>query len=169
MDADGRADALEPVPCDVCRSGRVAGYSDRCPSCGRPITPVRPSFADVLTPCAQWTPDCQGKWDYDGRLIDISTRYWPRGGGFSEYNPATGRWIENQDRPDLRPAATASILLRHGEPGERGYGDYITLAEQEFSGETEAEVKAEVERWVATQFRAIAALVATHYGAPLEP
>ena len=33
---------------------------------------------------ARWTDDCQGKKDFDGRLLSYSTRYWPasyRGSG----------------------------------------------------------------------------------------
>jgi hypothetical protein len=123
------------------------------------------SVAD-LTPCAKWTNDCQGKKDYDGRLIDISTRYWPAGGGFHMWD---GHEFKSsaETRPHVRPSATASILLRHGEPDEYGSGDYLTLAERDFEGETEADVKAQVEAWVAEQFRAIAALVARHYGVAL--
>jgi hypothetical protein len=83
-----------------------------------------------LEPCADWRPDCQGKWDYDGRLFSISSRYWP-----------ASRWTDKH-------SATASIVLNHGKPNKYGFGDQIKLAEHEFEGDTEAEVKAQVEEWV---------------------
>lgn len=86
-------------------------------------------------PCARWTSDVGGKQDYDGRLLDISTRYWPA-------------WKSSNGMPSAR----ASILIRHGEPDEYGYGDYSTWREQEFEAPTEAEVKVLVEAWVAEQF-----------------
>lgn len=119
----------------------------------------------ALTPCAKWTPDCQGKQDYDGRLISISTRYWPQGGGFYVLTP---RRVEgNEARPEIRPSATASILLNYGKPDEFGFGEYITLAERGFEADTEADTKALVEAWVTEQFASISRLVATHYGVAL--
>lgn len=118
-----------------------------------------------MRPCAKWTDDCQGKKDYDGRLIDISTRYWPRGGGFSKYDTLTGQWEENDARPGIKPSAAASILLRHGEPDEHGYGEYEDLVEQRFEAETEAEVKALVEAWVQARFDEVAATLRALWGA----
>ncbi len=113
-----------------------------------------PVFPEVLLPCVRWTDDCQGKKDYDGRLVSISTRYWPRGGGF--WVLRDGEFQDNDARPEIRPKASASIVLNHGEPDKYGYGNYIVIAEQDFEADTEAEVKALVEAWVAEQFRAIA-------------
>jgi len=95
-----------------------------------------------LKPAARWTDDCQGKKDYDGRLLDISTRYWP------------GRY-----RTDGRPSASASILIRHGEPDEYGYGNYTVWREAEFNGDTEQDVKRQVEEWVAAQFAEVLRLI----------
>jgi hypothetical protein len=95
-----------------------------------------------LAPSARWTDDCQGKKDYDGRLLDISTRYWP--GSY---------------RTDGRPSAAASILIRHGEPGESGYSDYITWREADFDGDTEQDVRGQVEAWVAEQFADVLRLI----------
>lgn len=107
-----------------------------------------------LTPCAKWSPDCQGKWDYDGSLISISCRYWPAGGGFHVLNADAGTFEEIAD-PSIKPSAVATITLNHGEPGEYGFGDYSELAKQEFNGDTEAEVKAKVEAWVADKFTVV--------------
>lgn len=100
-------------------------------------------------PYARWTNDCQGKQDYDGRLISISTRYYPGpgGGGFLVFGD--GQPMREVPYGD-KPSAQASILLNHGpsEEGDGG-GNYMVLASEEFSGETEAEVKAKVESWVA--------------------
>jgi hypothetical protein len=87
------------------------------------------------TPCARWTPDCQGKQDYDGRLLDISTRYWPSG-----------------YQRNGKPSAKAAIRLMFGEPDENGYGDSVAWREQGFEADTEAEVKALVEVWVKDRF-----------------
>ena len=40
------------------------------------------SETEKLKVSARWTNDCSGKKDFDGRIVDLSTRYWPRGGGF---------------------------------------------------------------------------------------
>ncbi len=32
---------------------------------------------------AQWEPDCQGKEDFDCQLVHLSSRLYPRGGGYS--------------------------------------------------------------------------------------
>lgn len=96
---------------------------------------------------AQWTDDCQGKKDYDGEIVGISTRYWPRGGGFSVFDrdsPALGMQ-GNEARPAIKPSAKSSLVIRHG------VGDYLDLASMEFTAETEEEVKAAVEEWAQLQ------------------
>lgn len=93
---------------------------------------------------AEWTNDCQGKKDYDGEILSISTRYWPRGGGFWVMNnegPGRVSIQENDARPEIKPSAHSSLIVRHD-------GDnYSTLAEAEFEADTEGEVKAAVEAW----------------------
>lgn len=89
---------------------------------------------------AEWVLDCQGKQDYDANLVRLSTRYWPRGGGYSMMT-ANGRWLENQDRPSIPPSASATIYLQD-EP----------LLKRTFEGATEAEVKMKVEAWAHEQF-----------------
>lgn len=85
-----------------------------------------------IIPCAKWTDDCQGKKDYDGRLLSISTRYWPTG-----YS--------------AQPSAHTAIHINWGEPDQYGYGDYTVLRSAEFTAQTEDEVKTLVEAWVKEQ------------------
>ena len=90
----------------------------------------------------EWTPDCQGKWDYDCKLVHLSSRYWPMGGGFHVLNPSNGAWEGNEARPEIRPSARASICI-----GDLVSGPYEDLISAEFEGDSEAEVKAKVEMW----------------------
>jgi len=116
----------------------------------------------TLQPCAQWTRDCGGKQDYDGRLVSISTRYWPCGWGFHILTE-NHEWQGSEARPWVRSSAKADIVLNYGEPDEYGYGDSIELASAEFEEETEEEVKAAVEVWVRKQFQEIAELLVAHF------
>ena len=86
----------------------------------------------------EWTDDCSGKKDYDADVVRVSSRYWPRGGGFLEFGP--DGFKDNAERPEIKPSAKSHILLGDEE-----------LASAEFEGESEAEVKAQVEAWVAGQ------------------
>ena len=103
---------------------------------------------DELSVPAKWTPDCQGKWDYDGDIITVSTRYWGRGGSF--WIVESGKGIVNTgeapERQHIKPSAHSAIHLNYGD------GDYVEIVAAEFEGETETEVKAAVEAWVKTQF-----------------
>jgi hypothetical protein len=115
-----------------------------------------------LVPCARWTDDCQGKKDYDGRLLSISAHYWPGVEGqrdFNTYDAPTSQFSILPYGRDGRPSAKATIHLDHGEPDEYGYGDYLVWREQEFVADTEAEVKAMVEAWVRERFEEIQALL----------
>lgn len=120
----------------------------------------------LLKPCVMWNPDCQGKWDYDGRFVSISTRYWPGGRGFDVYDTAHPELgLHPHIDPAIRPSATASIVLNHGKPDDfDGYGDSLPLVSKDFEADTEAEVKAQVEGWVNEQFHDLARLVMRHYG-----
>ena len=89
-----------------------------------------------------WQPDCQGKWDYDGRLVSLSSRYWPRGGGFHVLDPNKGILEGNETRTETIPTATASICI-----GDLAEGPYETIITADFCGDTEAHVKAQVEKW----------------------
>lgn len=92
----------------------------------------------------EWTDDCQGKKNYDGPLIRVSSRYWPRGGGF---HLLVGRnFVESgKIRPDIKPSAESSIML----------ADETTIFEKKFEAETEEEVKAQVETWVEEKYEII--------------
>ena len=90
----------------------------------------------------EWTNDCSGKKDYDGDVVRVSSRYWPRGGGFLVFG--TNGLEDNDARPEIKPSAKSHILLGDEE-----------LATAEFEGETEAEVKAQVEAWVTEKIACI--------------
>lgn len=68
----------------------------------------------------QWLKDCQGKEDYDGTLLSVSSRYWP------------GNY-----RDDGRPSAESQIIFLGS-----------TIAEKDFDGDTKQEVQQAVEAWV---------------------
>lgn len=122
---------------------------------------------DEMKPCCKWTDDCQGKKDYDGRLLSVSTRYWPGvGGGAMTFDTRTG--FIGEAPYGQRPSATAAIVLNYGEPDQYGYGDSIDLAKADFEADTEAEVKSQVEAWVQKQFDDIRRLLASHYANPPE-
>jgi hypothetical protein len=120
------------------------------------IEPLKP-----LTPCAKWKNDCQGKKDYDGRLLSISARYWPAGGGFHVFD---GSDFRLSTHPDIKPSAAASIVLNYGEPDENGYGDSLTITRQYFEADTEAEVKSQVEAWGRARFDEIGGMLVEKYG-----
>jgi len=121
----------------------------------------------IMKPAARWTPDCQGKWDYDGRLISISTRYWPSGGGFHIYDPKQperGLHSSLDDFPEIKPSANAAIHIECGEPDEKGHNSsYAVLSERDFEANTEQTVKAEVEVWVAEQYSRIVKCLLVEY------
>ena len=111
-------------------------------------------------PCAEWTDDCQGKKDYDGPLLSISTRYWPStaeqaelaktGLGFNFLNLTSGIGHFESLPYDKNgfASARAALVLNTGEPES---GDYWTLVEAEFSAATGEEVRRQVEEWVKDQ------------------
>lgn len=93
---------------------------------------------------ARWTDDCCGKKDYDADLVRLSTRLWPGGGGFLEFNTADGIVRDNADRPDIKPFASAAFFFQEE-----------TLCECEFEADTEDAVKSQVEAWTEEQFARI--------------
>lgn len=107
-----------------------------------------------MKPAAKWTPDCQGKQDFDGPLLSISTRFYPGpgGGGAMLYDSRTGVTKTVPYGPE--PSAVASILFEYGEEG-----DYHVWRQQKFSALTEDQVKAEVEGWVAAQMADLAKIL----------
>jgi hypothetical protein len=108
---------------------------------------------------AEWTDDCQGKKDYDGQVLSISTRYWPRGGGFHAFDSNhPERGLEgNEARPEIRPSATSSLVIWYLDEG--GCEDTLNLARKEFEGDTLEEIKPQVEAWAQEQMdKAVAVL-----------
>lgn len=82
-----------------------------------------------------WTLDCQGKQDWDGVLVELSTRYWP-----SNYQ-SNGKVSTN-----------CSILLA-GEP----------LVSKEFEADTESQVKAITEAWGRGRLDEIVQVLRCHF------
>lgn len=114
----------------------------------------------VLRVPAEWTDDCQGKKDFDGELVSLSTRYWPKGGGISMLSRETG-WVDNPF--DCKPSAKSSILLRHAD------GDYVIFAQKEFEADTIEAVKAQVEEWAAQQYQRIIKALTQEFGQCARP
>jgi len=98
----------------------------------------------------EWKPDCQGKEDYDFDLVSLSCQYYPRGGGFLVFDFVSREFVGNMARPEIEPSANASIYI-----GDLRDGPYETLAEAEFSGKTEEEVKSKVEAWAKDMIRRV--------------
>ncbi|MGX4584041.1 hypothetical protein [Paenibacillus chitinolyticus] len=94
---------------------------------------------------AEWTDDCQGKKDYDGNIVSISTRYWPE----SDFTPIGGKFV--------KPHAKSELFLRFGEH------DDLTLDLKEFEGETFEEVKTQVEEWAQEKMDEIVQLLKSRY------
>lgn len=106
---------------------------------------------ELTTPCAVWTDDCQGKKDFDGRLLSISTRYYPgpEGGGFMTVSNGPEGLSFGTAPYAARPSAIASIDFNFGIPdAPGGYGNYVHWREEQFEGDTEESVKMQVEGWV---------------------
>lgn len=109
---------------------------------------------------AEWTDDCQGKKDFDGDLVRLSTRYWPAGGGFSAIIPGRG-WVDNPS--DCKPSANSKIILQYA--GD----DYVIFAEKEFEADTLEQVKAQVESWAQQQYERIIVALSKEFGSWQRP
>lgn len=103
---------------------------------------------------AAWTDDCQGKKDFDGELVSLSTRYWPAGGGFSAIIPGRG-WVDNP--ADCKPSANSKIILRHGD-------DYVIFAQQAFEADSLELVKQQVEVWAQKQYERVIYALTKEFG-----
>lgn len=115
---------------------------------------------------AGWTPDCQGKQDYDGKILSVSTRYWPRGGGYFVVENFPGQPVKiegNEARPEQKPSAHSSLIIN-----EQG-GNYYELVEKSFEAETEQEVKTQVEKWAQEQMDKAVKVLADAFGGLKEP
>ncbi len=109
---------------------------------------------EEMKPQIEWTDDCGGKKDYDGSIISVSTRYWPKGGGFLVFDPSNPDkgFQGNETRPEIKPSANSTIILD-------SFGGGIELASMKFEGQSESEVKLQVEKWVQSQFEIIIELL----------
>lgn len=98
---------------------------------------------------AAWTDDCQGKKDYDGEAVGISTRYWP--GYHTMFNTAEPQKGFQRVKTG-GPHAHSALVIRHAPIEGEEYSEWLTLVEKDFEGQTEADVKRQVEAWVQEQF-----------------
>jgi hypothetical protein len=112
-----------------------------------------------MIPCAVWTDDCQGKKSFDGPLISISTRFWPgpEGGASLVVDHAPGATRIGELPYGKKPSAHVAIQLNVG-PAANG-GKAYTWQEIDIEGDTEAQVKAAVEKWVHDRMREIVFLL----------
>lgn len=119
-------------------------------------------LVETFEPHAEWTDDCQGKKDFDGSFLSISTRYWPgeaSGEGPMIVNSTPGQPPKiSTGSYGRHPSASASIHINHADGWE-----YTTLIEKKFEAPTEAEVKALVERWVRVTCRDMLRILVAHY------
>lgn len=84
----------------------------------------------TFEPCVRWEDDCQGKADYDGPLLSVSSRYWPAKFGH-------------------RHSAHSALVLHHGKPDDQGWkGERKIICEREFTGSSKEDVQQQVEEWV---------------------
>lgn len=105
-----------------------------------------------------WTDDCCGKKDYDGDIVAVSTRYWPRGGSAMVLNTSNGQGLQKFD-DGSKPSATCSIMLLNGYRHHNDETEY--LLKKNFEGESFEEVAAKVEAWAQEQmYRVVKALKA---------
>lgn len=118
---------------------------------------------------AQWSDDCGGKKDYDGPILSLSTRYWPRGGGFMVFdtaNPNLGLRDSADAYPDMRPSAASSLLLGIATGDDPEDTTDLYLAREEFEGETYEEVRQKVETWAQSQMDRVIKALTGEFGKP---
>lgn len=100
----------------------------------------------------EWSDDCNGKKDYDGTLVAVESRYWPRGGGHMSFERGPDGLRELPQDMTIEPCAASSI---------RFCG--VDIAQEEFTAETEEEVRKAVENWVAEQVERLRATLRAEY------
>jgi hypothetical protein len=112
---------------------------------------------------ANWTDDCQGKKDYDGPILWLSTRYWPPDGGMLIFNTnEPEKLLHPPEMPEGGlpgyPCARSSLVIRGFDYDSNGRG--IELADSGYIyGESFEEIAAKVEAWAQEQMdKAVAAL-----------
>ncbi len=87
-----------------------------------------------------WTPDCQGKEDFDGAVVFLSTRIYPRGGSAHVWNIQDGEVKSFTDqhspeRQEIKPSGYANIVV------------FGVRHEREFEAETTEQLKKDIEAW----------------------
>ena len=111
---------------------------------------------------AHWTVDCMGKLDFDGPILIIRSRYWPRGGSHLEINtfsPDLMRDGSHPSRQDIKPSAHSEIIIRDREEDHDQ-----TIVEEDFEAETEVEVKNQLEAWANEQRDRIIRAIVREFG-----
>ena len=106
-------------------------------------------MSKVLNLNAKWVDDCQGKKDYDGQIISISTRYW----GSRNYE-ALGGVI-------TKPSAKSDLMIHYLD--EEGNESWIDLISVEFEADTENEVKGLVQEWAQGQMNKVVSILKEAY------
>lgn len=119
-------------------------------------------MADKLKIAASWSDDCQGKKDYDGPILSVSTRYWPAGGHALIVN-RTAEGVTMEQEANGRPAhASSAINLDLAD------GDYLVLAMKHFEAPTFEEVAPQVEAWAQEQMDRVVRALTAEFGEPVE-
>jgi hypothetical protein len=116
---------------------------------------------DKLKLAAEWTDDCQGKKDYDGDIVSISTRYWPAGGSTLVFNTAEPEKGLHRLNSDAKPSATSSLVIWF-DAGD--YRDSVDLIKQEFEADTPEEVQKQVEAWAQEQMDKVVSILREKFG-----
>ncbi len=107
---------------------------------------------------ATWTDDCQGKKDYDGELISVSTRYWPAKGGFWVVNKdSSGTTIRDGEDQKGMCSARSAIIVEHGD-------GYFPLVECQFEAPTQEAIQRCVEAWVEDKVNEVYQVLREHFG-----
>lgn len=105
---------------------------------------------------ANWTNDCSGKKDYDGRVLTVSTRYWPAGGSTLMFDPATPELGLHKFDDGSACSAKSSLLLwykRKVDASDAEIEDYVILTEKDFEGSSFEAVASQVEQWAEEQYQ----------------
>jgi hypothetical protein len=92
----------------------------------------------------EWTQDCQGKEDFDGPILRVSSRIYPRGGSSDVWEFRGGVLVGKSttidpSRQHIRPSGVSHILF-----GGRD------IAKKDFEAETTEELKQQIEAWAET-------------------
>jgi hypothetical protein len=87
-----------------------------------------------------WTPDCQGKEDFDGAMVFLSTRIYPRGGSSDIWEIRDGVVVDHSKTDDprrqgIKPSGYAHIVV------------FGVNYERSFEAETTEQLKKDIEAW----------------------